>query len=224
MAADRFIAWHWTTFWQRHEAPLVRLWLQELTPGSGLDAGAGLGPYLGDALAAGHRCVAIDISMKMLKAGVFQRQTFNRRRPGWVVQGDARSLPLPNGHLDWVLTTRVLSNNAEPERILTELARVMKSGAACLITDVHPDHPYDQMSIRAGDRVLPIETHRHATTQIIALASRSFKMEHFGEYRLKDLTRPPSRSLFRKIYEKSSAPIFYTIRLRRESRVAMRRP
>ena len=215
LAAEGFVAWHWTRFWRRHEAPLVRLWLKGLIPGLGLDAGAGCGPYLKDAIGAGHQCVAIDISIKMLRSAILPGAAHDRTRLPWTVQSDVRNLPVRDRQLDWVLTTRVLSNNAEPERILNEFARVMKSGAECLIADVHPDHPYEQMSITTGNRVLAIETHRHALTQIIALASRSFRTISCMEYRLRDLTRPPSRSLFKKIYDNSSAPIFYIVRLKR---------
>ena len=214
LAADRFRAWHWTKFWRCHEAPLVRLWLRALTPGLGLDAGAGSGPYSKDALKAGHGYLAIDVSIKMLGTAI-QGAALHRKRPPWSVQSDISNLPVRDGQLDWVLTTRVLSNNAEPERILSEFSRVMKSGAECLISDVHPDHPYEQMSIMTESRVLEIETYRHALPRIVALASRSFRIVSCVEYGLRDLTRPPSRSLFRKIYDNSSAPIFYIMRLER---------
>ena len=159
LAADGFVAWHWTKFWRRHEAPLVRRWLKSIAPGLGLDAGAGFGPYLKDATTAGHRCIA--------------------------------------------------------GCILNEFARVTKRGAGCLITDVHPDHPYEKMSITTGNRTLAIETHRHALEKIVSLAAQSFKIVHCIEYGLCDLTRRPSRSLFKKIYDNSSAPIFYFLTLER---------
>lgn len=216
LAADGFAAWHWTKFWQRHEAPLVRLWLNSIAPGLGLDAGTGFGPYLKDATKAGHRCIAIDVSIRMLATVALRDAALDGRHLVWTVQSDVRKLPVKDGELDWVLTTRVLSNNAEPECILNEFARVTKSGAGCLITDVHPDHPYEQMSITTGDRTLAIETHRHALVKIVSLAAQSFRIVHCVEYRLCDLTRQPSRRLFKKIYDNSSAPIFYLLTLERK--------
>ena len=212
LAAEGFLAWHWTKFWRRNEAPLVRGWLNDIAPGLGLDAGTGIGPYLKDATAAGHRYIALDISGKMLAAA----NPLRRGRLAWAVQSDLRELPVKDGRLDWVLSTRVLSNNAEPERILSEFARVMRRGAECLITDVHPDHPYEQTSITAGERVLVIETHRHALSQVVALASRSFRVVRCVEHGLKDLPRRPPKSLFKKIYENSSSPIFYFMMLKRK--------
>ena len=216
LAADGFTAWHWTKFWRRHEAPLVRLWLKSIGPGLGLDAGAGFGPYLRDATRAGHRCIAIDVSIKMLATAVHRDAALDRQHLVWTVQSDACKLPVKDRQLDWVITTRMLSNNAEPECILSEFARVTKNGGGCLITDVHPDHPYEQTSITTGDRTLSIETHRHALAKIVSLAARSFRIVHCIEYRLCDLTRRPSRSLFKKIYENSSAPIFYLLTLERK--------
>ena len=212
LAATAFLAWHWTKFWQYNEAPLVRRWLNELHPGFGLDAGAGVGPYLGDATRAGHRCMALDVSMKMLaKARAPRRSCL-----AWRVQSDIHDLPIKDGRLDWVLTTRVLSNNADPGRILDEFARATRGGASCLITDVHPDHPYEQTSITAGGRVLEIETHRHDVAWIRVLASRSFKVTACINYGLDDLFQRPSRSLFRKLYDNSSVPIFYVMALERK--------
>ena len=214
LAADGFVAWHWTKFWRRHEAPLVRRWLKSIAPGLGLDAGAGFGPYLKDATTAGHRCIAVDVSIKMLAAAVCNA-ALDGKNLVWTVQSDACKLPVKDGQLDWILTTRVLSNNAEPGCILNEFARVTKRGAGCLITDVHPDHPYEKMSITTGTRTLAIETHRHALEKIVSLAAQSFKIVHCIEYGLCDLTRRPSRSLFKKIYDNSSAPIFYFLTLER---------
>ena len=212
LAAAGFLAWHWTKFWQCNEAPLVRRWLHGLRPGVGLDAGVGVGPYLGDATKAGHRCMALDVSIKMLAVASSLRGSC----ADWAVQSNVRSLPVRDGQLDWVLTTRVLSNNADPECILSEFARVTRRGGSCLITDVHPEHPYERTSIMAGGRVLAIETYRHDVARVAALASRLFRVTGCIEYGLKDLFRRPSRSLFRKLYDHSSAPIFYVMALERE--------
>ena len=68
--ASDFGHWHWFHFWRRNEAPIVRNWLRGLPPGRGLDAGAGIGTYIPDILGAGHDCVAVDLSWRMLAARV----------------------------------------------------------------------------------------------------------------------------------------------------------
>jgi ubiquinone/menaquinone biosynthesis C-methylase UbiE len=126
-------------------------------PIDGLDAGTGLGPYRSHIAALGHRCLGEDLSLEMLRVGLANN------RGVWSVQGDVRLLPCRDNAFDWVLATRLLSNLPSPASAFREFARVMKTGAECLITDVHPDHPYSEMSVRIDDRVINIETYKRTT-------------------------------------------------------------
>src|SRR5712692_10482663 len=67
LAATSFDQWEWCRFWQRNEAPLVQEWIAQLQPGLGLDAGCGTGMYSHTISAAGHRCIAIDLSAPMIQ-------------------------------------------------------------------------------------------------------------------------------------------------------------
>jgi SAM-dependent methyltransferase len=83
------------------------------------------------------------------------------------VLADAAKLPLPDAGFDAALCFNLLEHVAEPERVLGEIARVLKSGGICLLetpflVNVHA-HPHDyfrftdtalrRMVERAGLRV-----------------------------------------------------------------------
>jgi SAM-dependent methyltransferase len=161
--AKEYGDWHWTRFWRMNEAPIVRAWLADLPNGFGLDAGTGFGPYRADIIRQ-HHYAAVDLSWKMLGggAGCTPVDAASNR-----IQGDVRALPFLGGTFDWILSTRVLSHVPNPELVLAEFGRVAKPGAPCLITDVHPAHPYERVSIRTADGRVPIETYKHRLSDLL---------------------------------------------------------
>ena len=209
--AGRFGDWYWTDFWSANEKPLVERWLKTLPVGTGLDAGTGLGPYRPDIATLGHRCVGMDLSIRMLQAGNCQS------RGTWCVQADVRFLPCRPHAFDWILSTRVLSNIRCAEDVFREFACVLKPGAECLITDVHAEHPYTEMSVPIDNRVVHIETYKHTKERIIKAASAhvGFAVLEYAEYRLQDLSSQPPQDRFRKLYTRPDLPLFYMIRLQR---------
>src|SRR5207247_2542182 len=66
LTAPYYESWRWSEFWRQNEAPIILEWLASLKPGVGLDAGSGTGPYVCQIVRLNHRCVAVDISPKML--------------------------------------------------------------------------------------------------------------------------------------------------------------
>jgi ubiquinone/menaquinone biosynthesis C-methylase UbiE len=212
--AGGYRRWRWYRFWRVHETPIVTEWLRLLPRGHGLDAGSGTGPYLPAIAELGHRCVALDVSLQMLRTGRRDEETSDPAVPVARVQGDIGKLPFSSGSFDWLLCTRVLSHVSDVESAARELARVLKAGGECLITDVHPDHPYDHVTIPHNGLQVAIDTHKHPLDGLKALLDTSdLLLETLTDYRLADLTDRPSRTVFAKLYEHPDRPIFYVCRL-----------
>ena len=212
--APSYRQWHWYHFWRANEAPLVTKWLHSVARGHGLDAGAGTGPYAPAIAALGAHCVAVDISLEMLKA---LKVVDSDRPPAGIItraQCDITALPFRDAAFDWILCSRVLSHIADLDAAVRELARVLKAGGECLISDVHPDHPYEHVRIPGESTRVAIETHKHPLERLTArLDANKLCVESLTSYRLRDLTEPPPRPAFAKLYRHTDRPIFYVARL-----------
>lgn len=214
IAAEAIGDWHWAKFWQRNERPLVTKWLQNQPRGLGLDAGIGAGPYLSDALSLGHRVHGVDICSNLLKIAAGradqQRDLFSLEK------ADIRHLSFEAATFDWALCTRVLSHLPDPEVAILELGRVLKKDAKLLITDLDPEHPYENTTIRLRDRVIHIETYKHSVERLAhsSEVSTCFAPSEVRRFSLRDLTWAPSKKSFPKVYSgPTDHHIFYYIEL-----------
>jgi SAM-dependent methyltransferase len=208
--AETYHEWRWYRFWRTNEAPLVVQWLRALARGRGLDAGSGTGPYLPFAATLGHRCVAVDISLEMLK----RQEAGGASWPGQArVQADIRTLPFSAETFDWILCTRTLSHLPSIGKTIAELGRVLRIGGQCLITDVHPEHSYEHVTIPHRGIPVAIETYKHALADVRSQGdAHALTLETLSEHRLADLVEPPSRMDFGKLYQHPEDPIFYVAR------------
>lgn len=215
-AATIYDRWHWTEFWRRNERPIVAAWLHGLVPGLALDAGSGTGNYRSELEARGHICIAVDLSLEMLRVQGRKNKHHHGMTRCDLSQGDLRCLPFTSSIFDHVLCTRVLSHIERLEAALSELARVVRPKGSLLLTDVHPSHPYEHVTIRNSFRVA-IQIHKHAITDLIdaATASGRFRMLWIREYCLQDLAWKPPPQRFQKIYDSPNTPIFYVCSLQR---------
>ncbi|MBC8496391.1 MAG: class I SAM-dependent methyltransferase [Anaerolineales bacterium] len=95
-----------------------------IAPGAAvLDVGCGTGvllPLLHESMNGDNRVVSLDLSREMLK------RAQNKRQMTVYVQGDAQSLPLPEGIFDWVLCNAVFPHFSDKPRALAELRRVLR--------------------------------------------------------------------------------------------------
>jgi ubiquinone/menaquinone biosynthesis C-methylase UbiE len=210
LAAPVYERWHWFDFWRHNEAPIVQRWAKALSPGVVLDAGSGTGVYRPAVESAGHRIIAADLSAEML---TIQLQKFPKAP---VVQARIEALPLRTSSFDYVLCTRVLSHIEILTPVFREFARVSKSGAKLLITDVHPEHHYSEMSIPTNGERISIETYKHPVSAIKqAVQSSDFELLVFRELHVQDLSWRPPLENFENIYDDPQKPIFYVAFLRR---------
>jgi len=130
-----------------------------------LDAGCGTGRRLSSAGVASG--VGVDISPEMLEAGRA------RRPPGvWLMQGDVRTLPLPDQAFDVVWCRLVIGHLPDCRPAYAELARVADIGATVVITDFHPEAyaAGHRRTFRDRHGVREVEHYVHALPDQLAAA------------------------------------------------------
>jgi ubiquinone/menaquinone biosynthesis C-methylase UbiE len=217
LVASVYDHWHWSALWHRNEAPIVRRWLEDLQPGIGLDAGSGTGPYVTDIVTGGHRCVVVDVSSEMLHLNRLKAGTYVRDGSVEFVEANINALPFDDGQFDWILCTRVLSHLPDLIKPLREFARVLRSGGECLITDVHPNHPYEKVSIPINGKKLRIETYKHSLADFNRSIANveDFELLKLDEYHFEDLLWRPPWQGFEKLYRHSNPAMFYTCELKK---------
>lgn len=106
------------------------------------------------------KVTAIDQNKKMLDilSERFQREGFPDID---VRQGDMENLPLPNDSADLVIMSQVLHHAASPEKALSEMLRVLKTGGHYIVLDLLA-HDQDWVRDRLGDQWLGFEPGRIA--------------------------------------------------------------
>jgi len=123
--------------WDKLEVGETYVRLREIVAGLGiapgvavLDVGCGTGillPILCENVSGDGHVVALDLSGEMLK------QALGKGQPAVYVQGDAESLPLPEGVFDWVLCNAVFPHFPDKPRALAELRRVLRADGRLVI-------------------------------------------------------------------------------------------
>jgi SAM-dependent methyltransferase len=98
-----------------------------------LEVGCGTGTLLGDLVAAGYDCVAVDASPQMVAAA---RAALRRRRldgaRSRVTHARAQGLPFADGTFDTVISTFPTPYIAD-ERAIREIARVLRPGGRLVV-------------------------------------------------------------------------------------------
>jgi SAM-dependent methyltransferase len=147
VAVERLGGSAWTSPWrEEHEARYI--WASRFTRGATvLDVACGTG-FGGKILlgAGASRVVAADLSPDALAAAGETLRPFGPRVE--VRKEDAQEMTFPDGSFDVVVSFETLEHLPEPERFLSEVARVLKPGAIlvlstpnALVTRPGPDSP-----------------------------------------------------------------------------------
>lgn len=123
--------------WDALEVGETHVRLREIVAGLGiapgaavLDVGCGTGvllPLLHERMNGDGYVVALDLSGEMLK------RALDKGQPAIYVQGDAQSLPLPDGVFDWVICNAVFPHFPDKPRALAEIRRVLKGRGRLVI-------------------------------------------------------------------------------------------
>jgi ubiquinone/menaquinone biosynthesis C-methylase UbiE len=209
-AATIYDGWHWQEFWRRNELPIVRDWLVSLDLGVVLDVGTGTGLYRAAIGDAGHVAVGVDVSAEMLQV----------QRAGYplasVVLGSAEALPFRSSSFSHVLSTRLLTHVPVLSRVFSEFRRVVRPGGQIFIADLHPEHPYSKMTIKARNRKISIQIVKHSVDELMnSLYSSGLQVIDFRNYTLDQISWKPPEGGFKNIYRDPVRPIFYTALLQR---------
>ncbi len=89
----------------------------------------------------GIRVVGLDCDKSMVEEARAVKERLGAELPVFFLEGDARSLPLPEGSADLVVSTLSLHHWEEPEAVFLEIHRVLKPGGRFLVFDVRRDAP-----------------------------------------------------------------------------------
>ena len=212
-AAAGFDDWRWSQLWRQYEAPWVHAWIRRLHGAYALDVGCGTGNHLAALADAVPQTVGVDLSGAMLA------RARTRAPTAWLAQARVEALPLATGCVDAVLAARVLSHVADPARALAEIARVSRHGAAVLITDVHPDHPYAHTRLPTADGEVAIETYHHRIDTLRRAArAAGLRIQAQREFRRSQLVPAPDRVAFAKLY-RGDVPVFHLLKATRAARL-----
>jgi malonyl-CoA O-methyltransferase len=117
---------------------LERLEIVRLEPAVVLDLGAGQGAGA-KALCARYRSarvIALDVSHAMLQRAARQQGLLRRFAR---INADAHRLPLAAGSIDLCFSNLMLQWCADPDGVLRELRRVLRTGALLVFTTLGPD-------------------------------------------------------------------------------------
>ena len=166
LIAPYYDSWKWQHFWRRNEHPYIERWCNTLEPGCGADLGAGSGNNIGCFLKNHHHVTAYDISDLMLL--VCREKYRNEIELGQLecYVRDINKLNIVQRPFDWLLCNRVLSHINDVNNVIRRMARVLKPGGQCFISDVHPLHHYEHTHYNIGGRDIFIETYKHSIQEM----------------------------------------------------------
>lgn len=102
--------------------------------GSVLEVGIGTGLAL-DFYAAHVQVTGVDVSAEMLREAEGKAQKRGLRNLAGLHQMDARDLAFPDAAFDHVAAMHVMSVVPEPEKVLDEMARVVRPGGSVMIAN-----------------------------------------------------------------------------------------
>lgn len=102
--------------------------------GSVLEVGIGTGLAL-DFYAAHVQVTGVDVSAEMLREAEGKAQKRGLRNLAGLHQMDARDLAFPDAGFDHVAAMHVMSVVPEPEKVLDEMARVVRPGGSVMIAN-----------------------------------------------------------------------------------------
>ncbi len=126
----------------------------EVQPGKiAADIGAGSGFMTEGLLQKGLHVFAVDQSEAMLEVMKTKFQDADRVT---YLQGESRSLPIPDASVDYVFANMYLHHVEAPLATIKEMARILKPGGTLVITDLDK-HDYEFLRTEQHDRWLGFE-------------------------------------------------------------------
>ena len=112
------------------------------------DIGAGTGFITEGLVNRGVRVIAVDQSEAMLE---IMRKKFGGVETVEYRLGEAESLPVSDGNVDYVFANMYLHHVEEPSKAVLEMVRILKPGGRLVITDLD-EHPFEFLREEHHDR------------------------------------------------------------------------
>ena len=215
LIAPYYDSWKWQYFWRCNEQPYIKRWRDTLQPGYGADLGAGSGNNIGCFLERNHHVTAYDISELMLM--VCSRKYRNEIAHGQLecYVRDINELNITQRPYDWLICNRVLTHIVDVNNVIRRMARILRPGGQCFISDVHPLHHYDHTHYNIGGREIVIETYKHSIEELKNVVYiNGLAIIDFQEITRSRLLEPGMATNFHSIQD-DATPIFYYMILRK---------
>lgn len=115
-----------------------------------LDGGCASGEMLRMMLDAGYAKSGIGIEPDPEMIPLFQKNLGGRKNVQ-IFRTGLENIPLPDQHVDAIMTTQVLEHIREHEKVAAEFARVLKPGGALFVGVPHPPEPFpNEDHVREG--------------------------------------------------------------------------
>ena len=135
--------------WFRHWR--MQFVLKELLGPKVLDIGAGAGTYTIKFALEGYDVTWNDISGEALRQVKVLSEKFGVKDKISFCLGDCQNLPLPDGTFDSVWAGEILEHVLEPQKIISEAARLLKPGGKLIMSTPIGHHHYDAYHLHAWD-------------------------------------------------------------------------
>ncbi|MFZ1084089.1 MAG: class I SAM-dependent methyltransferase [Terracidiphilus sp.] len=162
---------------ERHLAPL----LPSAAHCDVVDLGSGTGRWLERLYPLQPRSLTgVDVSAAMLERAA-RKLGHNAR----LVQADCLHTPLGTNCADWILSSFLLSYVGDLHELAREAARIARSGALLVISDVHPaTAKYGwKRTFRSAHKVVEIKTYPYQLHDLCAAMNETgFELESLNEY------------------------------------------
>ncbi len=216
LIAPYYDSWKWQFFWRRNEHPYIERWCETLEVGYGADLGAGSGNNIDCFLLRNHHVTAYDISELMLLVCREKYRTEVARGQLECYIRDINKLSVIQRPYDWLLCNRVLSHICDVNNVVRRVARILRPGGQCFISDVHPLHRYNHTHYMIGGREIVIQTYKHSIQEL----QNIIYINGFTIIDFQEITRPklldPSIAISFHSIQDDETPIFYYMILRKE--------
>lgn len=215
LIAPFYDTWKWQEFWRCNEHPFIEKWCNSLEIGSGADLGAGSGNNLACFLRRHHHVTAYDISELML---LTCQQKYRKEIAEGLLEcyvRDINDLSVGQRSFDWMLCNRVLSHISDANNVIRRMARLLRQGGQCFISDVHPLHHYDYTHFDIGGREIVIETYKHGMNDLKDI----IYINGLSIIDFREITKPmlidPDMAVNHHSIKDDNTPIFYYMILRK---------
>ena len=176
----------WARSWDRDPSPIVALekrtitpWLVDLGGKRFIEASCGTGRWLAHAAEGGAQVTGFDLSPAMLGKAAAKPGLRGR-----VALSDSRALPVGYGCADIVLCALSLGHMPPAETAVAELARVVATAGALIVTDFHPEASRAgwKRTFRRGDEIYEVENHPYSIAAIRRVAEQTgFSLRELSE-------------------------------------------